>query len=129
MADAEASFNTSMDSISFGLISARGFVGSLFASDKLVDIIGKPSTTYRGWLLAEIEEVPLILIFIACPTFPLPDSTITPGALPCIADSKLGAGKFSTSFGVNFEIDPVMFLFTARPYPTTTTSLKLLSVV
>src|SRR5437867_7429108 len=103
MADADASFSTSIDSISLGLISARGLVGSLVASDKLVDTIGKPSTTYKGWLLAEIDEVPLILIFIACPTLPLPDSTTTPGALPCIADSKLGAGKFSTSFGVTFE--------------------------
>ena len=34
-----------------------GFVSSFVPSETLVVIIGKPSTTYNGWLLAEIEEI------------------------------------------------------------------------
>ena len=74
MAEAAASFKTSIDSISFGLISTSGLVGSFVGSETLFETTGNPSTTYSGWLLAEIELVPRILTFIAWPTLPLPDS-------------------------------------------------------
>src|SRR4051812_860598 len=71
IAAAAASFNISTDSISLGLRSIKGLVGSLFISDWLAVVRGTPSTTYKGWLLAEIEEVPLILTLMPSPTLPL----------------------------------------------------------
>src|SRR6478735_6233676 len=115
MAAAEASFNISTDSISFGLMSAKGLVGSLVGSDTLVLVTGNPSTTYKGWLLADMDEVPRILTLIPWPTLPLPDSTTTPAALPCMADSKLGAGKLRISFEFTLAIEPVISFFIAWP--------------
>src|SRR4051812_33871550 len=48
IADDAASFSISTDSISLGLISINGLVGSLLISDWLAVVNGTPSTTYKG---------------------------------------------------------------------------------
>ena len=61
MAVADASFNMSIDSILLGSIVASGLV-ELFPSPTEVEtpapVIGKPSITYNGSLLAFIEVPP-----------------------------------------------------------------------
>ena len=117
MAADAASFNTSIDSISFWLIVANGLVLFAFvASSPLPKPAwlspfenGIPSTTYKGSPLLDIELVPLTRILTAPPSEPFACCTCNPGALPCNAASKLGAGVLVKTFESILETDPVMY--------------------
>ena len=67
-------FNTVIDSMSSGLISAAPFGKSTPppepALPKLELLIGTPSTTYKGSLFPVIEELPLNTILDEAPTLP-----------------------------------------------------------
>ena len=76
---------------------------------------GMPSITYNGSPLLEIELVPLTLILTAPPSDPLACCTCKPGALPCKAASKLGAGVLVKAFESILETDPVIYFLCCVP--------------
>ena len=47
------------------------------------ELNGTPSTTNKGWLEPEIEEYPLIMMFVPVPDTPEVAVMLTPGILPC----------------------------------------------
>src|SRR5660397_256063 len=110
-----------MDSTSLIGRSASGLVGWLSAVVMVSVVMGTPSTTYRGWLLAETDDDPLILIFIVSPSLPLACSINTPDVLPWMADSKLATGISAIPLVSTFVMAPVSSRLIAEPYPTTTT--------
>ena len=73
IAVAEPSFNTSIFSISFGLISPNAF--ELVAAAIFPEINGTPSTTIKGDWFCETEFTPRILILAGAPTSPPPETT------------------------------------------------------
>ena len=70
MAAAEASFNTSMRSMSLGFS-----IG--------IDSLGTPSTTYNGVLLPVMDAIPRTRTLGCSPGVPLAEATFTPGVRPC----------------------------------------------
>src|SRR6185437_6023297 len=99
MAVAEASFKTSMLSISLGLIVASALtpapvVAPEFTSVLLLYTI-KPSITYSGSLLKEIELPPRMRIPAVLPGWLLLCVTDTPDTAPCSRLSKDVAGWLS----------------------------------
>src|SRR5690606_41424660 len=86
MAVEAASFNISIEAISFGLISASGLSPKFCVPFKELtepDSIGIPSTTNKGLLPEFKEELPLTRIVISPPGAPEFEVTCTPAALPC----------------------------------------------
>ena len=125
MAVADASFNMSIDSILLGSIVASGLV-ELFPWPTEVEtpapVIGKPSITYNGSLLAFIEVPPRILILNEASGPPSDCTTCTPAAFEAMAPSKLVVLIFSISSDLIVDTAPVKSLRLTEPYPTTTTS-------
>ena len=80
MADAEASFNTLMDSISLELITFNIFLDPPTPPESN----GIPSTTYNGLEFRFNDPVPLILIFEPSPGAPPLEVTVTPETFPWI---------------------------------------------
>ena len=103
MAVAEASFKISIDSTSFGFISAIEPA-----------TIGIPSITYNGSLSAVIERLPRIR---TSPNSPgrLFVVISTPGALPCIACKAFCTGRSFICFSETFVNAPVTSLFLTTP--------------
>jgi hypothetical protein len=96
MATAEASFNTSMDSMSLGLMS-------LVEPKKIT-----PSNTYSGSVLAEMEFVPRMDTEPVLPGTEDPWLMLRPAVLPCNAYIMFVTGRFmSLSFGTE-ATEPVM---------------------
>ena len=85
MADDEASFSTSIDCISCGLILLRSKLSS----------IGTPSTTYSGLddALSLIEVAPRTFICTDEPGAPDVDCMSTPASSPCSAAATLVSGR------------------------------------
>ena len=113
IANEEGSFNTSIDSISLGLI-------------KLILSVNIPSTTYNGFVLY-LLTVPLILTSGSapgCPEF----TTDKPETLPCKDATGLVFGLSATIFPSTLTIEPVKSRFLAVPYPMTTTSFNSVSL-
>ena len=110
MAVEEASFSTSIDWISEGLMPSR----------PLEEMI--PSITYKGSLLLLIEVVPRTRTFMPAPGTPLVAVTSTPGVRPWSIFSTRFTGWFLNCLVDTPETDPVKSLFLTVPYPTTTTS-------
>ena len=102
---------------------AKGFVLFAFAASRPLPKPawlspfenGIPSTTYKGSPLLEIELVPLTLILTAPPNEPFACCTCKPGALPCKAASKLGAGVLVNAFESILETDPVIYFLCCVP--------------
>ena len=87
IAVAEASFKTTILSISLGLIKFNGFLDPPTPPS----FNGIPSTTKRGLLDRLNDPLPRILIICPSPGAPLPEVTETPAILPiinCWADTK-----------------------------------------
>ena len=103
MAVEEASFNISMDSISLG-----------FKSLILPSIKGKPSTTYRGSLLAVIEPLPRTRIEGEAPGL-LSLNTATPAALPCSDSNAFPTTDEVKASGLICAVAPVKSDFLAVP--------------
>ena len=110
IAEAEASFNTSMDSILFGFTSLRFPPGT-------------PSMIIKGSALLRVP-VPLILIDPWFPGAPPFLTTLTPAALPCNACAAPDTGIFSRLSPFIEDTAPVTSRFSCVPYPTTNTSLR-----
>ena len=55
MAAAAASLRISKEAMSLGSMSAMGLTGSLVVVLRSAEVTGMPSTTYKGWLLADTE--------------------------------------------------------------------------
>ena len=139
MAVAEASFKISIDTMSEGLRNERGFILDCvllaipFVEYKLPpkleksvpppELIGNPSTTYKGSFPPVIELIPRIIILILPPPGP-PDvcDICAPAIFPCSISSKDGAEGILISSMFILEIAPVTSFFLCVPYPTTTTS-------
>ena len=92
-----------MDSMSEGLISF-----------KLPSIKGKPSTTYRGSLLAEIEPEPRTRTVGDAPGL-LFVNTATPEDFPCNDSNGLDATEAMMASLFNWVAEPVKSLFFIVP--------------
>ena len=103
MAVAEASFNTSIDSISDGLISP------------MPPVTGTPSITYNGSLLAVIERLPRIITLGVEPGDQLELETTTPGMRPCNASDAVVAGTAVIFAALTEATAPVRSLFLTVP--------------
>ena len=106
----DASFNTEVDSMSFGLI--------LF---KLPEY-GTPSTTIRGELLALIDPKPLILIVGLEPGTALDWTILRPETRPSKLFAAFEEVEFSICSAAITLTEPVSEAFDCVPYATTTTS-------
>ena len=84
MAAAEASFKTSIDSMSFILMELKGDTFCPVPFPASPDM-GKPSTTYNGSVPAVILPLPLTLIDNPPPGIPFGCETCTPVILPTSA--------------------------------------------
>src|SRR5690349_18347211 len=104
MAVADASFNISIEAISFGLIS---FIEPEVTPN--ADINGIPSTTYNGSLDEVIERLPRILTMGNSPGFTFV-ATLTPAALPWIACNAFITGLSSIVFADMLVTAPVTSL-------------------
>src|SRR4051812_23364051 len=108
MAVAEASFSTSMLSMSLGLSDASGFDGTeAVARPPLQEVLeqipgddasgsfsmGKPSITYSGSLLPVMEEVPRTRMVMPPPGVLDAVVTCTPAAAPCSTWSSEATGE------------------------------------
>ena len=119
MAVADASFNISIDSISFGLIADKAPMRG--PSVTPVDIspaslfTSMPSITYKGSLPALMDVVPLIRIEVSAPGLPDNCVTCTPAALPCSAWSKDVTGTALRSSAFTETTEPVRSLFFTVP--------------
>ena len=113
-AAAAASFNTSTDKISAGLISANAlalpttFV--LPVSAKLPDCIGTPSTIYKGPVPEVMEFTPRICTIGACPTPAEGVVTLMPDARPCNIWSILVLGASFRDSALTEETEAVKVL-------------------
>src|SRR5690606_10714298 len=97
-----------MDSISAGLISARGEVVLPPNSDvcKLELFKKTPSIIYKGSLLELIDVVPLKRTKMDSPGTPEFVITCNPGAFPCNCASKLATGILLTSDAFILATEP-----------------------
>src|SRR6187549_3749401 len=108
--EAAASFNIVMVSISAGF---KVFMMLLDPINELLklpwspEIIGTPSITYNGSLLAFIEPIPLMRMLGVAPASPLAVVTCTPAALPTRAFWKDVLGGSLISFPLITEAEPV----------------------
>src|SRR5688572_28471842 len=99
MAVADASFSTSIDSMSDGLISAIGLVvlpPTAFWA-RLDAWMGIPSTIYKGSLDPLMEAVPRMRTKTPPPGDPEFVLTCTPEARPCKSWSELAEGTLAIS--------------------------------
>src|SRR5680860_29996 len=110
-----------MEAISDELMLDNGSPGMALLPPALGVVLrlsmGKPSTTYSGWLEAFIELVPLTLIRIPPPGALDAAFISTPDALPCKDWTKVVDGVFSSSDPFTEETDPVRSFFRTVPYP------------
>ena len=90
-----------------------------------MSFVRKPSTTYKGSELA-LLLYPRIRMAGFEPGAADAEIICTPAVLPCRACSALVMVRFSKSSAFTEEIAPVTELFFCTPYPTTTTSSKVL---
>src|SRR5690606_32802973 len=112
----DASFNISTDLISFGFNELSGFRGEGSpTTDEVGDIgallIGKPSMTYSGSLLALIEFAPRMRMEAPPPGSLLDCVTCTPGALPAINRSTYCLKPVLKSAASKDATEPVRSLF------------------
>ena len=129
MAVADASFNTSIDSISLGFKNARAFSVCFSSPPKdsgvvplLLLLNGTPSITYKGSVPPKNELEPRILILRPAPGAPSFCVTFTPASLPCMACKILpGLSRIMSSL-FSLCAEPVKSDFFTVPYPITTTS-------
>ena len=110
----DASFSTSIDSISFGLNVNNGFVGAPLL-DSFVVTNGIPSNTYKGSLPALILAAPRTLIDIPPSTLPLVCVICTPANFPTKAFWTVATGICSMSLEVTFATASVDFLLLVVP--------------
>ena len=117
MAAAEASFSTSIEATSFGLMSSKppeakskGRV-ALDIKSFLSPVIGIPSTTYSGAFPALNDRRPRIKMFGTVPGLEPDCATSTPAIRPCMAWPRLVIGISVICLGVTCEIAPVNWLF------------------
>src|SRR5690606_6923383 len=119
MAVADASFKTSIDSISEGLIvdSAFKFGPSATVPPKLSLLLstGNPSMTYNGSLPALMELLPLVLTDVAAPGCPEVCVNNNPDTRPCTNSSGVVTFVASNSFDFIDEIEPVKSFFLVLP--------------
>src|SRR4051794_38130871 len=100
MAEAAAPLRISIDSMSFGLMSAARFVAAVLAlkSFGLVDVVvlsmGWPSTTKSGWASPWIVLMPRMMMDDPAPGSPDADVTSTPGALAASVLTMFGSLDF-----------------------------------
>src|SRR5688572_17224957 len=111
MAVADASFNTVNVSISLGLMVDK----ILGEPPRLVLLIGTPSITMRGSLLALSEEPPRIRIVDAFPGAPLLEMTETPAVLPAISSWGELTAPLLKSFALITAREPVASDFFTVP--------------
>ena len=104
IAVAEASFSTSMLTISLGFIDARGLE---FPSSEPEESIITPSITKIGWDVALRELVPRIRIVVLPPGVPVFACICTPAALPCNTWSTLVGTDFSIALELTETTEPV----------------------
>src|SRR5215204_5443015 len=116
MAVAEASFNTSIDSISCGLIKFKGSPPPVLELSK-----GNPSTTKRGVLPVLTPPGPLTVIPVTAPGSPLLEVTFTPATFPCNNCCGEVMMPLLKDSAFNDFTEPVTSLLFCVPYPTTTT--------
>ena len=109
IAEAAASFNTEIDSTSFGLI-------------RLISP-GTPSINTRG-SPPFTEPRPRTLIDPPAPGCAVENEMLTLGITPWSIWVTLPTGRFSMSLDVTWVTAPVRFTFFCVPYPTTTTSSR-----
>src|SRR4030095_1480612 len=124
MAVADASFNTSIDSIS---CEFKKFNGSPPPVLELSN--GKPSTTKRGVLPVLTPPGPLTVMPMLAPGSPLEDVTFTPDTLPCKSCCGVLTMPLLNSSLFNDFTAPVTSFFRWVPYPTTTTSDRTTALV
>ena len=118
MAADDASFNISMDSISFGLIVTIPLLAIApfwFPSAIAPAPTGNPSITYKGSLLLEREFPPRTRMETWPPGAPDVLVTCTPAALPWIPWSKEVIGNFCNSSDLIDDTAPVKSLFLTVP--------------
>ena len=87
---ADASFNTLIDSISFGFI----VLNKLPVPDIPLPSTGTPSITIKGSLLAFKDAPPRIRILLPPPADPPPEVICKPATLPCNNCSDEGINPF-----------------------------------
>ena len=116
---AEASFRTTNDAISFGLINDKGFAAP--AIPPLSS--GTPSTTINGSLEALIEVPPRSLSVLPEPGAPSLEVTLRPATLPITSCSGVANEPCTKFFSLITVAEPVRSLVRWVPYPMTTTSL------
>ena len=111
MAVAEASFKTSIDSMSLGF------------KEPMLDVsCGKPSMTYKGAVLWVNEPAPRITILKLSPRPPSVDETCTPAIRPPKDSATLLTGVLVNSLMSALAMEPVRSLRRTSPYPTATTT-------
>ena len=86
------------------------------------EIIGTPSTTYSGWLLAVIDAEPRTRTVMALPGLPAFWITWTPGARPARAASELALGVAVISSELMVLTAVVRLSRLTVPYPMLTSS-------
>src|SRR2546427_1221311 len=138
MAVAEASFSTSIDSMSEGASVESGLVVvivvKLGSDGPSVNLeipavpTGTPSITYSGWLSPVVEVTPRICTAMAPPGAASPCVTVAPGALPCSACCRLTTAVFCSWSGGTDATAPVRSALRWVPYPTTTTSDRVTAI-
>ena len=123
--EAEASFSTSIDSMSSGFISESGFM-AIPPAPKAELLTGWPSITMSGWALELMEATPRTLIRTAPPGVPPACVICTPAARPCKATSGLAAVLARMSADLSETIEPVTSRLRCSPKATICTSCKVL---
>src|SRR5678809_1543464 len=114
MAEADASFSTSIEEMSAGLIYVSGFASGVVPRPELTNpglgdlpSRGIPSTTYNGLFPVRIEFVPLIFTIVTAPGCPLLLIICNPETLPINNWSGLVTGPLTKSFDWTEETAPV----------------------
>ena len=129
MAVAEASLSTVMFWISLGLSSVNGLRGSEGAPPRPIPpasvdslLMGTPSMTYSGSLLALMEVPPRMRTWAPAPGSPPSSVTFTPATRPASMPFTFGMTPTLASAPLTVTTEPVIASRRCVPYPTVTTS-------
>src|SRR5690606_36147442 len=117
-----ASFKTSMEAMSLGLMEAKAFWEP--CPDRPTEATCTPSTIYKGSVPAFMEPTPLICTLSLPPGCPELEVTCTPATLPCMARSKDWMGRSSNISPFTEAMAPVTSLRVWSPYAVITYSVS-----
>ena len=123
---AAASFNTSIDSIDSGSISAKAFVP---VKEEVMFVMGTPSITHKGELKSRCSALKVLYPrrMVAVPPLPgapLMLETSNPATRPCNKLERFEVGTLIRSSPLIEVIAPVISRFVVFPYAITLTSSK-----